>query len=48
MKCIHCGVSNSVENPVTFDVNPFEEEVNHNNSKDWECDKCREQSAQDI
>jgi hypothetical protein len=33
---------------VTFAPDPFDEEINGNDTPVWECQDCREQSADDI
>ena len=42
--CCFCG---STEN-VTFEPDPFAEEIEHDSTPVWECAKCREESARDI
>ena len=48
MKCKICGCSNTEENPVTKDSDPYQEDVNNDNTEVWECANCREDSAGDI
>jgi len=48
MECDVCGCSDSEGNPVTLDPDPFAEEIKGDNTKVWECERCRRSSAQDI
>lgn len=48
MKCIRCGCSNTKENPVTRGPDPFLSEVHDDEKEVWECQSCREKSADAI
>ena len=48
MKCIVCGCSNSVENPVTKDPDPYQSEIYDDNTDVWECVKCRQELRDEI
>lgn len=44
-KCCSCG---KVGDDVTFEADPFAEEMNGNDTPVWECADCRRESAMDI
>lgn len=48
MKCSECGCKDTKENPVTFAPDPYQEEINGDDTEVWECDKCREDSRDCI
>ena len=48
MKCINCGCSDTPENPVTKAPDPYNAEINEDETEVWECENCRYESAQDI
>ena len=48
MKCIACGCSDTKKNPVTEDPDPFQSEINDDETIVWECDECRYDSAMAI
>ena len=48
MKCEDCGCSNTKENPVTKGPDPFNDEINDDDTEVWECENCRSESALDI
>lgn len=48
MKCIICGRSSTKENPVTKEPDPYDSEVNGDETEVWECAECREESADEI
>ncbi len=48
MKCEVCGDSNTKENPVSKDSDPYKEDVNNDNTEVWECKECRKKSAANI
>lgn len=48
MKCIRCGVEDTKENPVIEAPDPFQQEIHGDDTKLWECDECRQKSADDI
>ena len=48
MKCFRCGCKNTKENPVTKGPDPYQSEINNDNTEIWECEKCREDSAGEI
>ena len=48
MKCYSCGCSNTKENPVTKAPDPYQSEINDDETEVWECENCRDESAQDI
>jgi len=48
MKCIKCGRSDTEENPVTKAPDPFDSEINGDDTEVWECEECRRESADDI
>ena len=43
-KCCKCGTTNDV----TFGPDPYDDEVNGNDAPVWECDSCRQESADDT
>jgi len=46
-RCVNCGKLFD-EKDIVFAPDPFEEEINENDTPVWECEKCREESAGDI
>ncbi len=48
MKCCSCGCSSTKENPVTKDSDPYQSEINDDETEVWECANCRDDSAMDI
>ena len=48
MKCSNCGCSNTKENPVYKDEDPYQAEINDDHTEIWECMECRDDSAGDI
>ncbi len=48
MKCIECGCSNTKENPVIKDPDPYASEIYGDETEVWKCANCREDSAGDI
>lgn len=42
--CQSCG---STEN-VTFEADPFMDEIEHDNTPVWLCENCRDESGRDI
>lgn len=48
MKCISCGRSNTKNNPVIKDSDPYASEINDDETEVWECIECRQESANDI
>lgn len=48
MKCIICDCSNTKENPVTKEPDPYQEDVNNDDTEVWECGNCRLESAMEI
>jgi hypothetical protein len=47
-KCEDCEAKDTPENPVTYDVDPFNYEINDDSTKYWLCANCRQSSADDI
>ena len=43
-KCISCGTTKNV----TFGPDPYQSEINDDDTPVWMCDTCREESAMDI
>ena len=48
MKCSCCGCKNSEKNPVIKAPDPYQSEINDDETEVWECASCREESAMDI
>jgi len=48
MRCEMCGCSNTKDNPVTKGPDPFQQEINDDDSEVWECESCRSDLADDI
>jgi len=48
MKCIICGCSNTKENPVTKEPDPYKSEIHSDDTEVWECANCRDDSARGI
>ena len=48
MICCQCGCSNTEKNPVTKEPDPYQQEINDDETEVWECASCREDSAMDI
>ena len=48
MRCIICGCSDSEKNPVTKAPDPYDEEINDDDTEVWECENCREGQAGSI
>ena len=48
MKCEICKRSSTKENPVTKDPDPYNSEINNDDTEVWECEECRDDSAMDI
>jgi hypothetical protein len=48
MKCCKCGCEDSLENPVTYEADPFMNEVKGDDTKVWKCKDCRYESAMEI
>ena len=48
MKCVICGKSNTKENLVTKDPDPYNEEINGDSTEVWECAHCRQESSGDV
>ena len=48
MKCCVCDCSNTKENPVTKGPDPYQSEINGDETEVWECENCRDDSAMDI
>ncbi len=46
-KCIFCKKM-FPESKITFDSDPYAEEINRDKTPVWECYDCRHQSAMDI
>ena len=48
MKCVLCGCSTTKENPVYKDPDPYNSEINNDDTEVWECQDCRKESERDI
>lgn len=48
MKCIICERSSTKGNPVIKAPDPYNSEINDDETEVWECLECREESALDI
>ena len=48
MKCEICEVSNTKDNPVTKDINPYDAEINDIEIEMWMCQSCYGDSMNDI
>ena len=48
MKCIVCCCSNTEDNPVTKAPDPFQSEINDDDTEVWECRQCRDDSEMEI
>lgn len=48
MKCIKCGCSNTKENPVYKARDPYQAEINDDDTEVWECENCRQESTDSI
>ncbi len=48
MKCVICGCSNTKENQVIKAPDPYQLEMNDDETELWECEQCREDSEGDI
>jgi hypothetical protein len=44
----HKWATEHEENPVTFDSDPYDDEINGNTTEVWECENCRHESSMDI
>jgi hypothetical protein len=42
--CCHCGTTKNV----SFGPDPYNSDVNNDDTPVWECENCRYESAQDI
>ena len=48
MKCQECGCSNTKENLVIKAPDPYQSEINGDDTEVCECERCREESTQEI
>ncbi len=48
MKCEICGCGNTKENPVIKESDPYQSEINDDETEVWECEGCRHDSAMEI
>lgn len=48
MRCINCNCKSTKKNPVTKAPDPYNSDINDDETKVWECADCRQQSANDI
>lgn len=46
MKCGSCGRNSTKENPVVKGPDPYQSEINDDETEVWECMECREESAE--
>jgi len=46
--CSKCCTESTPENPVTWGPDPFAEEIDGDGTPIWECQKCRDESADEI
>lgn len=47
-QCCACGEFGTPENPVTFGPDPYYQEIHEDDSPVWECERCRQESADEI
>lgn len=47
-RCVNCGKRGTKYNPVGFQVDPYEEDINNNPTLYWLCSSCVYVSAQNI
>lgn len=48
LNCPQCGRPNTPDNPVTFERDPLAYEVYNDDTPVWKCEKCRQESADEI
>ncbi len=48
MKCSNCGCEDTKDNSVTFGPDPYQSDINDDDTEVWECENCRYESAMDI
>ena len=48
MKCSICGCNDTEENPVTKGPDPYNNDINDDDTPVWECSSCRQDRAGDI
>lgn len=47
-KCYLCKCQDSKDNPVTWDVDPYDDDVNGDDTKHWICGECSYERSQEI